>query len=76
MAGAFESVTRVAIEEIILAHAKQSKFGWLLTPESFRELTTDIHQLLLTSRNLKSAGDRMIAASVAPPPPRERGPKR
>jgi len=73
MAGAFESVTRVAIEEIIRAHAKPSKFGFLLTPEGFRDLAGDIHQLLLTSRNLKTAGDRMISATAAPAPsPRER----
>lgn len=31
MAGAFEGATRAAIEELILKHAKSSKFGFILT---------------------------------------------
>jgi hypothetical protein len=66
MASMFESATRVAIEEILSKHAKQSKFGLILTTESARDLTNDIYDLLMTSRNLKSAGDRLIKAGFAP----------
>jgi hypothetical protein len=60
MAGPFESVTRVAIEELIQAHAQPSKFGFILTPDAYRELTNDLFDLLVTSRSLKTAGDRFM----------------
>jgi len=66
MRGTFESVTRVAIEEIIKSHAQASKFGFVLSENGFQELTNDLFDLLLTSRTLKSAGDRMIAGATAP----------
>jgi hypothetical protein len=65
MAGVFETATRAAIEEIIQAHAQASKFGFVLTKESFGRLTDDIYDLLVTSRNLKAAGDRFLGASPA-----------
>ena len=66
MRGTFESVTRVAIEEIIKSHAQASKFGYVLSENGFQDLTNDIFELLLTSRTLKTAGDRMIAGGAAP----------
>lgn len=66
MASMFESATRVAIEEIVSKHAKPSKFGLILSNESAQDLTNDIYDLLMTSRNLKSAGDRLIQAGFAP----------
>lgn len=71
MAGLFESVTRVAIEEILRSHTQASKFGFLVTPEAFQELTDDLYNLLVTSRELKSAGDRMTGGFV-PEPSRRR----
>lgn len=77
MRGLFESVTRVAIEEILRNHAQPSKFGMILTPEAFQELTDDLYNLLVTSRELKSAGDRIIgAAPVATQPQGKRGTSR
>jgi hypothetical protein len=70
MAGPFEHVARVAIAEIIQNHAKESKFGYLLTKESFKSLCDDLHTLLMTSRNLKSAGDRFIQSGGAPIKPK------
>ena len=66
MASMFESVTRVAIAEIITKHAKESKFGYILTKDCLNLLTNDIFDLLLTSRNLKSAGDRFIQNNAQP----------
>lgn len=60
MAGAFEFATRAAIEELIQTHAQTSKFGFMLTEDGMRELTDALFDLLLTSRNLKSAGDRLM----------------
>lgn len=60
MAGAFEIATKQAIEDIIEAHAQKSKFGYILTNESFRNLADDFYQLLMNSRNLKAAGDRIL----------------
>lgn len=62
MAGAFEIATRAAIEELIQAHSQPSKFGYLLTQEGAQELADSLYDLLLTSRSLKSAGDRMLSA--------------
>jgi hypothetical protein len=67
MAGPFEVATRAAIEELILMHAQQSKFGYILTHEGTQDLVDGLYDLLLTSRSLKSAGDRFMAAEVAPP---------
>jgi hypothetical protein len=69
MAGLFETVTRVAIEEILRNHAQPSKFGLLVTPEAFQELTDDLLNLLVTSRELKAAGDRMVGGISTSPHP-------
>ena len=61
MAGAFEFATRAAIEELIQTHAQSSKFGFVLTEDGFRELTDSLYDLLVTSRNLKSDGDRLMS---------------
>lgn len=85
MRGLFESVTRVAIEEILKNHTQPSKFGLLVTPESFQELTEDLYNLLVTSRELKSAGDRLVGGTgtgamggvvAAPPASSKRGASR
>ena len=67
MAGLFETVTRVAIEEILRNHTQTSKFGLLVTPEAFQELTDDLLNLLITSRELKAAGDRMVGGISTSP---------
>jgi len=66
MAGPFEAATRAAIEDLILSHSSSSKFGMVLTHENAQLLVDALFQLLLTSRNLKSMGDRMMQT----PPPR------
>ena len=68
MASMFETATRVAIEEIIVKHAKEGKFGYILTKQSVAELVNDFFDLLQTSRNLKSAGDRFINAAAGGAP--------
>lgn len=60
MASPFESVTRVAIKEIVSNRANESKFGFVMTHDDLDELCNDLFNLFLTSRNLKAAGDRMI----------------
>jgi hypothetical protein len=67
MAGAFEAVTRVAIEELILGRVTEGRFGYVLTKESFGLLRDDIYTLLVTSRSLKAAGDKMLGRDAAPP---------
>lgn len=61
MASAFEMATRAAIREIISQHVSESKFGYVMTHESMADICEDIYGLLVTSRNLKTAGDRFIA---------------
>lgn len=67
----FERVTKAALEEIVKTHAKESKFGLVLVQESVPRLVQDLYDLLLTSRSLKSAGDRLLAqgppTSTQPP---------
>ena len=62
MPSPFEQATRVAISEIILKHVTPSKFGHFLSAEAQQELCDDIYELLLTSRRLKAAGDKVLAA--------------
>jgi hypothetical protein len=64
MTTAFESATRVAIEEIILARTEASKFGFFLSREGLSELTDDLFHLLKASRTLKAAGDRMLGSGM------------
>jgi len=61
MAGAFEIATKSAIREIILNSAQESRFGFVLSADSLDEINNQLFDLILTSRNLKAAGDRMLA---------------
>jgi putative AlgH/UPF0301 family transcriptional regulator len=61
MPGPFEGATRAAIEELIQNHAQESKFGLILTRDSFQDLVGDLYALLVTSRSLKAAGDRLLS---------------
>ena len=69
MAGAFETATRAAIEEMIQLRAQESKFGFILTPDGCQALVDDLFALLQTSRTLKAVGDRVLAGG----PPRLAG---
>jgi len=62
MSSPFEQATRIAINELIGKHATPSRYGQFLSPEAQQELCDDIFSLLMTSRRLKAAGDRMIAS--------------
>ena len=64
MASIFESTAKVAIREMIANHAKESKFGYILSREAAQALTNDLLDLLHTSRNLKTAGDKMLAGGL------------
>ncbi|MFW7379569.1 MAG: hypothetical protein ACOH5I_12220 [Oligoflexus sp.] len=61
MASTFEMATRAAIKEIISKNVSESKFGFVMTHDALAEICDDIFNLLITSRNLKSAGDRWMA---------------
>ena len=60
MRGAMESVTRMALQEMIAAHANKSRFGYLLSDEGMQDLIDTLYEFFETSRSLKSAGDRML----------------
>ena len=62
----FEGATKAAIDEIIRNHAKATKFGFILSPESFSELTNEFYEFICTSRSLKEAGDRLLGGGFAP----------
>lgn len=68
MAGAFEIATKSAIREIILNSVHESRFGYVLSQDNLEALNDQIFDLILTSRNLKAAGDRMLSQGMAPGP--------
>lgn len=61
MAGQMESITKMALAEMIQTHAQESKFGYVLSDESYRALIDTLYEFFETSRSLKSAGDRFMA---------------
>jgi len=61
MPSPFESVARVAIDEIVKKHLVPSKFGYFLNNENLQALNDEILEFLQTSRTLRDAGDRYIA---------------
>lgn len=63
MRGAMESVTRMALQEMITSHANPSKFGYVLSEDGMRDLIDTLYEFFETSRSLKSAGDRMVQGS-------------
>lgn len=56
----------MALQEMITAHANPSKFGYVLSEDGLRDLIDTLYEFFETSRNLKSAGDRMIQGSSTP----------
>ncbi|MBC7661320.1 MAG: hypothetical protein H7249_16620 [Chitinophagaceae bacterium] len=66
MAGAFEIATKSAIRELILNSVHESRFGYVLSPDSLEVLNEQIFDLFVTSRNLKAAGDKFLAQGLAP----------
>ena len=66
MRGAMESVTRMALEEMIASHSKESRFGYVLSEDGMRELVDKLYEFFETSRSLKAAGDRMLQQGVQP----------
>lgn len=64
MPGPFELATKIAIKEIIENHTTASKFGAFLSEEATADLISEIYDLIVMSRNLKSAGDKIIAGNM------------
>ena len=64
MRGTMESVTRMALQEMIVTHANESKFGYVLSEDGMRDLIDTLYEFFETSRSLKSAGDRMLQHSA------------
>jgi len=69
MAGPFEIATKAALKEMIDKHVQESKFGSFLSPRAQSDLIQDVYDLILTSRQLKSVGDRMLGNAVSDPQP-------
>ena len=67
MRGAMERVTRMALQEMIVAHSNESRFGYVLSPEGMRELIYTLYEFFETSRSLKAAGDRFIQQGLEAP---------
>lgn len=59
--GIFEKVTKHAIADILSKYMVESKYGLILSKEDERELVSDLYQLILNSRTLKSSGDKFLS---------------
>lgn len=62
-----ENVTRMALEEMVLARASESRFGYILSEDGFRLLMDDLYEFFETSRSLKAAGDRFLRKATTQP---------
>ena len=64
MAGHLESITKMALAEMIQTHSKASRFGYILSNEGYCDLVDTLYEFFETSRSLKSAGDRMMSGGT------------
>jgi hypothetical protein len=71
----FQSVARVAIEQLLEKHTQPSKFGFFLTQEGFDTLALELLTLLETSRTLRATGDRFLQGPAAPLPSATKSPR-
>jgi hypothetical protein len=65
MAGQLENITKLALTEMIQSHAKESKFGYVLSSDGFDDLVDKLYEFFETSRSLKTAGDRYISGGTS-----------
>ena len=65
MATPFEIATRAALQDIVKRHGQPSKFGIFFTDDALESLNHELYELLVTSRTLKQAGDRMTMGQPA-----------
>lgn len=56
----FERVTKAAISDLIERCSSPSKFGRLMSADESEELRDEFFNLIVTSRTLKSSGDRLV----------------
>lgn len=61
----FEAATRSAIEEIVMNHVSESRFGYVLTRDKLAALSDDMFDFFRASRELKDLGDRMLGGGVS-----------
>lgn len=57
----FDSITRVAIEELVREHGSQSKYGLFFDESAIKTLVGEVARLFMASRNLKDRGDKILA---------------
>ena len=61
MKNTFESVVKIAVEEIIKKHTSESRYGYFISKEDLEKLTSEVTNFLKASRTLKDKGDEMLA---------------
>ena len=61
MKNTFDSVVKIAVEEIIKKHTSESRYGYFISKEELEKLTCEITNFLKASRSLKEKGDEMLA---------------
>ena len=54
------SVTRVAIEKMILEYVKTSKYGYFMTEDQLGQIVERLVTFVATTRTLKARGDEIM----------------
>lgn len=60
MGNPLASVTKVALEEMVLSHVEPSKFGYFMSKDQLESLVRELASFVETSRSLRAAGDRFM----------------
>ena len=67
MPNPFNDVAKVALDEIVRKHMTDSKYGYFVTEESLESMVQELLDFLRTSRQLKSAGDKIFGGQTEKP---------
>ncbi|MBI2601476.1 MAG: hypothetical protein HYW48_00320 [Deltaproteobacteria bacterium] len=65
MKSPFLSAARVALDDIVRKHAKESKYGYFLTEDHLQNLVGELLDFVEMSRNLRVAGDKLLKSSLS-----------
>ncbi|MDD9952201.1 MAG: hypothetical protein OXT67_11625 [Zetaproteobacteria bacterium] len=61
----FDTVTRVAIEELMREHGRASKYGLFFDDIALEKVVEEVARLFMASRNLKDRGDRLLGRGAS-----------
>ena len=67
MASVFESATKAALEEILQDRLHDSRHGYVMTKEGYKDTIESLYAFFKASRHLKEAGDKLIGSGPKRP---------